>query len=147
MKHTLYSSLFISTFLISIFLYAYFDKSQLHIASPQIDNNKYLTENNKTIIDKLNKIKDIKNQREILGIIKNGTFIEAETKLPLKLTNIGIVDELLPENGLLNLTKYEGKAIMVSNQLIDIEWIWGAKITEVGDLILAKVVKKVFNLQ
>jgi hypothetical protein len=82
-----------------------------------------------------------------LGIIKNGAFIEAETKLSFKLTNIGLLDELLPESGLSNLSNYEGKVIRVSNEKIDNEWIWDAKITDLTDPMLTKIFKKKFNFQ
>ena len=102
---------------------------------------------NMTTTDKIKKVHDIQSQREILGIIKNGTFIEAETKVSFKLTNIGILEQLLPETGLLNISNYEGKVILVSNQKINNEWIWGAKITDVANPILTKIFKKIFNFK
>ena len=134
-------------FLIFISLYSSLDNSFFYSASADFSNNNHINDYNLTNTDKIKKIKNIQSQREVLGIIKNGTFIEAETKLSFKLTNIGLLDELLPETGLLNLSKYEGKVIRISNEKIDNEWIWGAKITDVTDPMLTKIFKKKFNFQ
>ena len=121
MKHMQYLILFVLfPFLIFISLYSCLDNSFFYSSSADV----------------------IQSQREVLGVIKNGTFIEAETKLSFKLTNIGLLDELLPESGLLNLSNYEGKVIRVSNEKIDNEWIWDAKITELTDPMLTKIFKK-----
>ena len=81
-----------------------------------------------SIIDENNvntdKINFLSTQSEVLGIVKNGTFIEVETKLPLKLTDVFMQEARSPESGLLNLTQYEGKAVMVSTQRADGEWVW-----------------------
>ena len=109
------------------------------------------TINNNSIIDEnmvnTDKINFLSNQSELLGIVKNGTFIEVETKFPLNLTDVFIQEARPPESGLLNLTQYEGKAIMVSTQRADGEWVWGAEVTEVASPLLTKVIKKVFTLQ
>ena len=93
------------------------------------------------------KINFLSTQSKILGIVKNGTFIEVETKLPLKLTDVFMQEARSTESGLLNLTQYEGKAILVSTQRADGEWVWGAEVTEVASPLLTKVIKKVFTLQ
>ena len=118
MKHIEYLLLFVSfLFLIPISLHTPLDNSFFNSASTVPSNNKYRNDYNMTTTDKIKRF--IQSQREVLGIIKNGTFIEAETKLSFKLTNIGILEELLPETGLLNLSNYEGKVILVSNQKIN----------------------------
>lgn len=134
-------------FLISISLYSSLDNSFFNSASAVLGNNKYMNDYNMTTTDKIKKVHDIQSQREVLGIIQNGTFVEAETKLSFKLTNIGILEELLPETGLLNLSNYEGKVILVSNQKINDEWIWSAKITDIANPILTKIFKKIFNFK
>ena len=146
MKHIQYLILFVLfPFLIFISLYSCLDNSFFYSASADVSNNNHIIDYNVTNTDKIKKVKDIQSQREVLGIIKNGTFIEAETKLSFKLTNIGLLDELLPETGLLNLSNYEGKVIRVSNEKIDNEWIWDANITDLTDPMLTKIFKKKFN--
>ena len=134
-------------FLIFISLYSCLDNSLFYSSSADVSNKNHIIDYNITNTDKIKKVKDIQSQREVLGIIKNGTFIEAETKLSFKLTNIGLLDELLPESGLLNLSNYEGKVIRVSNEKIDNEWIWDANITDLIDPMLTKIFKKKFNFQ
>ncbi|HJT85316.1 MAG TPA: hypothetical protein VJ697_12625 [Nitrososphaeraceae archaeon] len=73
--------------------------------------------------------------------------MEVETKLPLKLTDVFMQEARSPESGLLNLTEYEGKAIMVLTQRADGEWVWGAEVSEVAGPTLTKVIKKAFTLQ
>ena len=148
MKHIKYLLLFVSfLFLISISLHSSLDNSFFNSAYAVSSNNKYMNDYIMTITDKIKKVHDIQSQREILGIIKNGTFIEAETKVSFKLTNIGILEQLLPETGLLNISNYEEKVILVSNQKINNEWIWGAKITDVANPILTKIFKKIFYFE
>jgi len=109
----------------------------------QISNNS-INDENSVNTDKINYLL---TQKEILGIVKNGTFMEVETKLPLKLTDVFMQEARSPESGLLNLTQYEGKAIMVLTQRADGEWVWGADVNEVAGPILTKVIKKAFTLQ
>jgi hypothetical protein len=131
-------------FLIVLISFSFINQSSLDTTVfAQISNNS-LNNGNNTNTDKIN---DLLTQNQVLGIVKNGTFIEVETKIPLKLTDVGLAQAMSPEAGLLNLTQYEGKAIMVSTQRADGEWVWDANITEVASPILIKVVNKVFNLQ
>jgi hypothetical protein len=106
-------------------------------AFAQISNNSIIDENEDYLL----------TQNEILGIVKNGILIEVETKFPLKLTDVFMQEARSPESGLLNLTQYEGKAILVSTQRADVEWVWGAEVTEVASPLLTKVIKKAFTLQ
>ena len=134
-----------SLMLISLFLFTFISTSSLDITTvfAQISNNSIIDE------DEINsdKIDYLLTQNEVLGIVKNGTFIEVETKLPLKLTDVFMQEARSPESGLLNLTQYEGKAILVSTQRADGEWVWGAEVTEVASSLLTKVIKKAFTLQ
>lgn len=108
----------------------------------QSTNKSFIDENTAT-----DKIDYLLNQSGLLGIVKNGTFIEVETKMPLKLTDVFMQEARTPESGLLNLTQYEGKAIMVLNQQADDEWVWGSEVNEVAGPILTKVIKKAFALK
>ena len=134
-----------SLMLISLFLFTFISTSSLDITTvfAQISNNSIIDE------DEINsdKIDYLLTQNEVLGIVKNGTFIEVETKLPLKLTDVFMQEARSPESGLLNFTQYEGKAILVSTQRADGEWVWGAEVTEVASSLLTKVIKKAFTLQ
>jgi hypothetical protein len=87
------------------------------------------------------------NNSEILGIIKDGSFIVVETNETKKLTSTGIVQAVTPESGLINVTEYEGKAILVSSEHIDNEWIFGATIIDIADPIETKLVEKIFFLK
>ena len=91
---------------------------------------------------------DINDSSNIIGIVKDGSFIVAETNETKKLTSIGLVDAVTPESGLINLTQYEGKAILVSSpQISDNDWIFGATIIDIADPIVTKLVKEVFKLK
>ena len=111
-----YLTIFVSIlFVMSISLFNLSDKQSLGTVFAQISNNNSLSNGNNTNTDKIN---DLLNQNQVLGIVKNGTFIEVETKLPLKLTDVFMQEARSPESGLLNLTHYEGKAILVSTQRV-----------------------------
>ena len=85
---------------------------------------------------------DINDFSNIIGIVKDGSFIVAETNETKKLTSVGLVEAPTPESGLINLTQYEGKAILVSSpQLSENEWIFGATIIDIADPIVTKLVK------
>jgi hypothetical protein len=134
------SMLFLS-FLIS---FSFINQSSLDTTVFAQTSNNSVIDENRPNTDKINYLL---TQSEVVGIVKNGIFIEAETKIPLKLTDVHMQEARTPESGLLNLTQYEGKAIMVSTQRADGEWVWGAEVTEVASPLLTKVIKKVFTLQ
>ena len=92
----------------------------------------------------LEKLMDSSN---ILGIVKDGSFIVAETNETKKLTSVGLVEAVSPESGLMNLTIYEGRAILVSSPQSNDEWIYGAAIIVIADPIVTKLVKEVYNLE
>ena len=107
-------------------------------------NNSSITGNN-IIRDNLNEFEEDKN--EIIGLVENGNFIDTESKKILKLTRAHIMEAITPEAKQIDLTDYEGKAILVSFRQIDEEWIWAAAITDAADPILTKVIKKVYEIQ
>jgi hypothetical protein len=57
------------------------------------------------------------------------------------------MEAITPDAKLIDLTEYEGKAILVSFRSIDDEWVYAAAITDIADPIITKVVKKVFKFQ
>ena len=89
---------------------------------------------------------DINDSSEIVGIIKDASFIVAETNETKKLTSVGIVEARTPESGVINLMQYEGKAILVFSQQVDDEWIWGTTIIDIADPLVTKLVKETYNL-
>jgi hypothetical protein len=91
---------------------------------------------------------DITDSSNMLWIVKDGVFILAETNETKKLPSVGLVEATTPDSGLINLTQYEGKAILVSSQsILDNEWIFGATIIDIADPIVTKLVKEVYNLE
>ena len=84
----------------------------------------------------------------ILGIVENGSFKRLEPGGPLgdvlRLTSIQRQEARPPESGELNLTEYEGKAIMVTGY-IDSSWVYEAFVEDVAGPILTAVVRKVFG--
>lgn len=88
----------------------------------------------------------IHQQKEILGIVKNGNFISADTKNPLLLTDVLMQEARTPESGRIDL-QHEGKSILVSHQQADGEIVWGAEIVDVAGPILSKLVERVFGFE
>jgi hypothetical protein len=117
---------------------------QAQHAFGQSNNNSSITDNN-IIRDNLNEFEEDKN--EIIGLVENGNFIDADSKKILKLTRAHIMEAITPDAKQIDLTDYEGKAILVSFRQIDDEWVYAAAITDVADPILTKVIKKVFEIQ
>ena len=90
----------------------------------------------------------ITDSSNMLGIVKDGVFILVETNETKKLPSVGLVEATTPDSGLINLTQYEGKSILVSSQsILDNEWIFGATIIDIADPIVTKLVKEVYNLE
>ena len=108
-------------------------------------NNTSSMEHNNILMDNTNEMEE--NENEIIGVVKNGTFIVADLKEPRKLTGTHVVEAITPEAKQIDITEYEGKAILVSYEQIDDEWIWAAAITDIADPILTKVIKKVFEIK
>ena len=90
---------------------------------------------------------NITDSSNIIGIVKDGLFIVAETNETKKLTSIAPMEAVTPESGLVNLTQYEGKAILVSSPHVDNEWIFDPTIIDIADPIVTKLVEKVFHLK
>jgi hypothetical protein len=87
-------------------------------------------------------------REEILGIVENGRFLVPGESGPLggsmRLTSIQRQEARPPESGELNLTEYEGKAIMVSGY-VDSGWVYEAGVIDEAGPILTAVVRKVFG--
>ena len=87
-------------------------------------------------------------RNQVLGIVENGSFKRLEPGGPLgdvlRLTSIQKQEARPPESGELNLTEYEGKAIMVTGY-IDSSWVYEASVEDVAGPILTTVVQKVFG--
>jgi hypothetical protein len=82
----------------------------------------------------------------IIGIVNNGSFIEAETKQHKNLTDVYMQEARSLESGQINLTQYEGKALLVfTPQPSEGEWIYAANITDIGTPITTQIVKKIYN--
>jgi hypothetical protein len=85
---------------------------------------------------------------QVLGIVENGRFKRLEPGGPLgdflRLTSIQRQEARPPESGEVNLTEYEGKAIMVSGY-VDSGWVYSAAVIDEAGPILTAVVQKVFG--
>jgi hypothetical protein len=86
------------------------------------------------------------DSNQILGIIKDGSFFSTETKKMMTLTTVHMQEARSRESGKIDLSQYEGKAILVSYQQISDDWVWGTEIIETAGLILALLIRKVFDL-
>ena len=87
-------------------------------------------------------------REEILGMVENGRFkrLEPEGAIGdvLRLTSIQRQEARPPESGELNLSEYEGKAIMVSGY-VDSGWVYEAGVIDEAGPTLTAVVRKVFG--
>ena len=81
----------------------------------------------------------------ILGWVKNGTFIAADTKQSYRLTSIRMMVSRSPEDGLVDLSEYEGKAIMTTCEKRGSSWLYNAGISDVASPILSVLVEKFFE--
>jgi len=85
---------------------------------------------------------------QFLGIVQNGEFQLLEPYRPLggsvRLTGISMQESVPPESAELDLTEYEGKAIMVSGHDGG-GWIYSAVVIDQAGPILTAVVQKVFG--
>lgn len=88
------------------------------------------------------------NKDQFLGIVQNGKLQllvpENPEGDPVRLTGTAMMEAISPEGKELDLTKQEGKAIMVQGHLSG-EWIWSAKIVDKAGPILTAVVREVFS--
>jgi hypothetical protein len=84
-----------------------------------------------------------------LGIVQNGEFLVLTTPFSgghkVMLTTIPMQAAENPEGKKLELTEYEGSAIMVKGHASG-EWIYAAEVVEKASLILTEVVKHLFAM-
>ena len=82
-----------------------------------------------------------------LGMVKNGEFQgvwpKGTTNIPFKLTTISMVTGMAPEGAKLDLSQYEGCAIMVQGHRD--RWIYDARIIDNAGCILTTVVQHIFS--
>lgn len=86
-----------------------------------------------------------------LGIVHNGAFDLLEPdpgpiSVPIRLTGISMQESVPPESKELDLTEYEGKAIMVRGHSSG-GWIYSAEVIDQAGPILTAVVQRVFAKQ
>lgn len=83
-----------------------------------------------------------------LGIVKNGKFQSFSPKGVLDdyfiLTNVGMTAAMAPEAGILDISQYEGCAIMVQGRG-DGNWIYSARIVDNAGPILTAIVQHIFS--
>jgi hypothetical protein len=82
-----------------------------------------------------------------LGIVIRGQFVSANTGQPVKVTGIQMQDQMDPAADLIDLAKYEGRAILISCQRSDSNFLWGSNVVSAAGPILTAVVRKLFSLE
>jgi hypothetical protein len=83
----------------------------------------------------------------VLGVVLNGQFIYAETRKPIEVTEAQMQEAIDPRAKLVDLSKYEGKAILISCQTNDGSFLGGSDVVPTVGPILTAVVRKVFELK
>ena len=83
----------------------------------------------------------------VLGIVIGGQFISANSGQPIKVTEAQMQEAIDPDAKLIDLSKYEGKAIMISCQVSDSNFLWGSNVVSTAGPILTAVVRKLFDLE
>lgn len=86
---------------------------------------------------------------QILGMVENGRFQSLLSTSPgislnKRLTTIGMQESRPPESQELDVSQYEGKAIMVSGHDGG-DWIYSATVIDVGSPILTAMVQQMFR--
>lgn len=86
---------------------------------------------------------------QFLGTVQNGEFKPlvpdpGPITVPIRLTGISMQESVPPESGELDLTEYEGKAIMVRGHDGG-GWIYSAEVIDQAGPILTAVVQQVFG--
>ena len=89
----------------------------------------------------------IQETEEVLEIVVNAQFISADTCQPVEVTGAQMQDAIDPHAELVDLSKYEGKAILISRQRNDGSFLWGSNVVDTAGPILTIIVKKVFDLK
>ncbi|MCM1565350.1 MAG: hypothetical protein NC238_05275 [Dehalobacter sp.] len=92
--------------------------------------------------------RSINENNQFLGIVKNGQLqlLQPENLAgnSVRLTRIQMQEAQTPESVELDLTEYEGKAIMIRGQEGG-EWIFSSEVIDQAGPILTAVVKKLFS--
>ena len=85
---------------------------------------------------------------QVLGIVQNGEFVALKPYRalggPLRLTGISMQESVPPETAELDLTEYEGQAIMVSGHDGG-GWLYSAAVIDRAGPILTAGVEQVFG--
>ena len=85
---------------------------------------------------------------EYIGIIKDGSFMalspESVAGMRLRLTRAAMQASFPPEHEELDLTEYEGRAIMIRGHGGGGEWVWSTEVIDVAGPILTETVRKFF---
>jgi hypothetical protein len=89
----------------------------------------------------------VQEPQEALGIVVNGQFISADTHKPIKVTEAQMQEAVDPHAKLLDLSKYEGKAILISCQTNDGSFLWGSNVVSTAGPILTAIFKKVYEFK
>ena len=85
---------------------------------------------------------------ELLGVVQNGEFVTLQPYRAIgghiRLTGISMQESVPPESAELDLTEYEGQAIMVSGHDGG-GWLYSAAVIDRAGPILTAVVQQVFG--
>ena len=85
---------------------------------------------------------------EYISIVKDGAFValspESVAGIRLRLTRAAMQASFPPEHEELDLTKCEGKAIMIRGHGGGGEWIWSTEVVDVAGPTLTETVRKFF---
>ncbi len=93
---------------------------------------------------------DIVQDGQMIGIVQDGQFqplMPPDLGGPARLTTIQMQEAVSPESREIDLSEYEGRAVMVEGRGSGGAWIYSAKIVDVAGLLLTEVVKRVFAAQ
>jgi hypothetical protein len=85
--------------------------------------------------------------QEALGLVVKAQIISADTRQPINVTEEQMQDAIDPRAKLVDLSKYEGRAILISCQTNDGSFLWGSNLISTTGPILTGIVKKVFDLK
>jgi hypothetical protein len=92
---------------------------------------------------------DHRKEKAMIGIVKEGrfqSFTPPSPNRPSRLTAMQMQEAASPEGQEIDLSMYEGQAIMVDGAGSGGEWIYSARVVDVAGPILTEVVKHVFAL-
>jgi hypothetical protein len=89
----------------------------------------------------------VQEPQEALGIVVNAQFISADTRKPIEVTEAQLQEAVDPRAKLVDLSKYEGKAILIRCQTNDGSFLWGSNVVSTAGPILTAIFKKVYDLK